>query len=47
MKTTTYQFDGYTVRIHDPAETPEQKAKQHERLVKACVKFWEDVEAGR
>lgn len=44
MTTTTYKFGKHTVHIHDPAETPEAKAKRQERLEKACVRFWQSVE---
>ena len=40
MTTTTYKFGNHTVHIHNPAETPESKAKQRERLEAACVRFW-------
>ena len=35
---------GHTVRIHDPAATPEAKAKRQERIERACVRFWESKE---
>ena len=41
---TTIKVGQHTVRIHDPAETPEAKAKQRERLEKACIKFWQAKE---
>lgn len=44
MKTTTYNFGNCIVNIHDPADTPEKKAKQRERIEKACVRFWEAME---
>ena len=47
MKVTTYQFAKGIVRIHDPAETPEAKAKQHERIEKACIRFMQAVERER
>ena len=44
MTTTTYNFGPHTVIIHDPADTPEAKARRQERLEKACVRFWEAKE---
>lgn len=44
MTTTTYNFGPHTVRIHDPADTPEAKAKRQKRLESACVRFWEAKE---
>ena len=43
MITTTYQIGQHTVRIHDPADTPEKKAKQQERIEKACIRFCENI----
>lgn len=43
MITTTYKFGQHTVRIHDPADTPEKKAKQQERFKKACIRFCEEL----
>lgn len=47
MITTTYQFENGIVRIHDPADTPEKKAKQMERIKKACIRFMQAVERER
>ena len=47
MIITTYQFEKGVVRIHDPADTPEKKAKQHERIEKACIRFMQAVERER
>lgn len=47
MTTTTYKIGQHTVRIHDPAETPEAKAKRQARLEKACVRFMRHVESQR
>ena len=47
MITTTYQFEKGIVRIHDPADTPEKKAKQRERIEKACIRFMQAVERER
>lgn len=44
MTTTTYKFGNHTVHIHDPAKTPEAKAKRQERLEAACVRFWQAKE---
>lgn len=44
MTTTTYKFGQHVVHIHDPAETPEAKAKRQERLATSCVKFWQAKE---
>ena len=43
MITTTFKYEKAIVHIHDPAETPEQKAKQRERIEKACIRFWKEV----
>lgn len=43
MITTTYKFGQHIVRIHDPADTPEKKAKQRQRIEKACIRFCEDL----
>lgn len=40
MTTTTYKCGQHTVHIHDPADTPEAKARQQKRLEQACVRFW-------
>lgn len=47
MITTTYKIGQHTVRIHDPAETPEAKAKRQARIEKACVRFMRRVESQR
>ena len=47
MTTTTYNFGQYIVHIHDPADTPEAKAKQMARIEKACVRFWKAKEASK
>ena len=44
MTTTTYNIGQNIVRIHDPAETPEAKAKRQKRLEQACVRFWTEKE---
>ena len=44
MTTTTYNFGQHIVRIHDPADTPEARARRQQRLEKACVKFWQEKE---
>lgn len=44
MITTTYEIGKNTVIIHDPAETPEAKAKRQQRLLKACERFMGRVE---
>ena len=44
MTTTIYKFGNHTVHIHDPAKTPEAKAKRQERLEAACVRFWQAKE---
>ena len=44
MTTTTYQIGPHTVRIHDPADTPEAKALRQKRIEKACVRFWVETE---
>ena len=44
MTTTTYKFGNHTVNIHDPAKTPEAKAKRQERLEAACIRFWQAKE---
>ena len=41
---TTLKIGQHTVIIHDPAETPEAKARRQERLEKACVRFWQAKE---
>ena len=46
MTTTTLKIGQHTVHIHDPADTPEAKAKRQERLEKACVRFWKEKERG-
>lgn len=43
MIITTYSFGKHTVRVHDPAETPEQKERQRQRIEKACIRFCEEV----
>lgn len=43
MITTTYQFGQHIVRVHDPADTPEAKARQHERIKKACIRYCEEL----
>ena len=43
MITTTYHFGKHVVRVHDPADTPEKKARQRQRIEKACVRFCEEV----
>lgn len=47
MTTTTYKIGQNIVHIHDPADTPEAKAKQMERIEKACIRFWQAKEAQR
>lgn len=47
MTTTTYKIGPNTVHIHDPADTPEAKAKQRERIEKACIRFWQAKEANK
>ncbi len=47
MITTTYNFGPHIVHIHDPADTPEAKAKQRARIEAACIRFWKAKEAGR
>jgi hypothetical protein len=47
MITTTYQIGQHTVRIHDPAETVEAKARRQERFEKACIRFMQHVERQR
>ena len=49
MTTTTYKFGEHTVHIHDPADTPEAKARQQKRLEQACIRFWtaKDKEVSR
>jgi hypothetical protein len=47
MITTTYKIGRHTVRIHDPAETAEAKAKRQARLEKACIRFMRHVESHR
>lgn len=44
MTVTTYKFGQHTVRIYDPADTPEAKARQQKRLEEACVRFWQAKE---
>lgn len=44
MITTTYEIGKNKVIIHDPAETPEAKAKRQQRLLKACERFMGRVE---
>lgn len=44
MTTTTYNIGPHIVRIHDPAETPEAKARRQKRLEQACVRFWKEKE---
>lgn len=46
MTTTTLKISQHTVHIHDPADTPEAKAKRQERLEKACARFWRAKEKG-
>ena len=41
---TTYTINGNTVRIHDPAETPEAKERRQERIKAAAVRFWKAKE---
>ena len=43
MITTTYKFGQHVVRIHDPADTPEKKEKQRQRIEKACIRFCEEL----
>ena len=43
MITTTYKFGIHTVTVHDPADTPEAKARQRERIKKACIRYCEEV----
>lgn len=43
MTTTTYKFGRHTVRVHDPADTPEKKAKQMQRIEKACIRYCEEL----
>lgn len=40
MITTTFNIGPNIVTIHDPADTPEARARRQERLKKACVRFW-------
>ncbi len=47
MTTTITTKGGHIVRIHDPAETPEAKARQRERIEKAVVAFWKGIERGQ
>lgn len=47
MITTTLNIGGHTVRIHDPADTPEAKAAQRKRMERAVEQFWKAKEAGR
>lgn len=47
MTTTTYQIGQHTVIIHDPADTPEAKARRQAHLEKACIRFWEAIEKER
>ena len=44
MITSTYEIGKNKVIIHDPAETPEAKAKRQQRLLKACERFMNRVE---
>ena len=44
MITTTYEIGKNRVIIHDPAETPEAKAKRQQRLKEACERFMGRVE---
>lgn len=44
MITTTYEIGKNKVIIHDPAETPEAKAKRQQRILKACERFMGRVE---
>jgi hypothetical protein len=44
MTTTTYNIGPHIVRIHDPAETLEAKARRQKRLEQACVRFWKEKE---
>ena len=44
MTVTTYKIGQHTVNIHNPADTPEAKAKQQKRLEAACVRFWQAKE---
>ena len=43
MITTTYKFGIHTVTVHDPADTPEKKEKQKQRIEKACIRFCEEL----
>ena len=40
---TTYQFGKHTVTVHNPAETPEAKEKQRQRIEKACIRYCEEL----
>lgn len=44
MTTTTLTYGRHTVHIHDPADTPEAKARRQERLEQACIRFWKAKE---
>ncbi len=44
MKTTEMKIGQHTVYIHDPADTPEAKAAQMQRIEKACIRFWKAIE---
>jgi hypothetical protein len=44
MQVTTYKIGNNTVRIHDPAETAEAKARRQERIEKACKRFFSRVD---
>lgn len=46
MTTTTLHIGQHTVHIHDPADTPEARAKRQERLERAVVTFWRAKERG-
>ena len=47
MTTTTYKFGRHTVRVHDPADTPEKKERQRQRIEKACIRFCEEMNRER
>jgi hypothetical protein len=47
MITTTFEIGIHTVTVHDPADTPEKKAKQMERIQQACIRFMTAVERER
>lgn len=44
MITKTYKFGIHTVTVHDPADTPEKKEQQMQRIKKACVRYCEELQ---